>query len=57
VTNETNDSFEVRELGGGQSSVAFDYRIVAHRKGYDKTRLPAAIMPKAIAIVRSEPGK
>jgi len=46
VTNETESSFEVRELNGGQSSVDFDYRIVAHRKGYEKVRLPIAKMPK-----------
>jgi len=47
VANETKDGFEVRELEGGQSSVAFDYRIVAHRKGYEAMRLPAAQMPSA----------
>ena len=30
---------EVRELGGGQSSVAFDYRIVALRRGSENVRL------------------
>lgn len=45
VTNETGASFEVRELNGGQSDVAFDYRIVAHRKGYESVRLPVAKMP------------
>jgi hypothetical protein len=39
VTNETPAGFEVHEFGGGQSSVAFDYRIVAHRKGYENLRL------------------
>jgi hypothetical protein len=39
VTNETAKGFEVRELGGGQSSVAFDYRIVAKRAGYENQRL------------------
>ena len=39
VTNETADSFEVRELGGGTASVAFDYRIIARRKGYENVRL------------------
>jgi hypothetical protein len=48
VTNEANGTFEVRELGGGQSNVEFDYRIVAHRKGYEALRLPAARMPKPI---------
>lgn len=39
VTNETADGFEVRELGGGTASVAFDYRIMARRKGYESVRL------------------
>jgi len=47
IANETKDGFEVRELEGGQSSVAFDYRIVAHRKGYETMRLPAAKVPSA----------
>ncbi len=50
VTNETNSGFEVRELGGGLSSVAFDYRIVAHRKGYEALRLPVAKLPKAAPV-------
>jgi hypothetical protein len=39
VSNESADSFEVHELGGGTSSVAFDYRIVAKRNGYENVRL------------------
>ncbi len=39
VTNKTADSFEVRELGGGTASIAFDYRIMARRKGYESIRL------------------
>lgn len=39
VTNETASGFEVRELGGGASSIAFDYRIVARRKGYENVRM------------------
>ena len=39
VTNETAASFEVRELHGGHSSIAFDYRIVAKRTGYEQIRL------------------
>jgi hypothetical protein len=39
VTNETASSFEVRELGGGSASIAFDYRIMARRKGYENVRL------------------
>jgi hypothetical protein len=39
VTNETAASFEVRELGSGTASIAFDYRIMARRKGYENVRL------------------
>jgi hypothetical protein len=45
VTHETASDFVVKELGGGASSVEFDYRVVAHRKGYEKTRLPQAKLP------------
>jgi hypothetical protein len=38
VTNKTATSFEVRELGGGTSSVDFDYRITAVRKNYENVR-------------------
>ena len=40
IANRTATSFEVRELKSGNSSVQFDYRIVAHRKGFDSARLP-----------------
>jgi hypothetical protein len=39
VTNETDQVFEVRELGSGTSNVAFDYRIIARRRGYEQIRL------------------
>ena len=38
VINETATSFEVRESGGGVSSLAFDYRIVAKRRGFESQR-------------------
>jgi hypothetical protein len=38
VTNKTPKSFEVRELGGGTSSIRFDYRIVVLRKNYENVR-------------------
>ena len=40
VTQKTASSFEVRELKGGKSNVQFDYRIVAHRRGFEAARLP-----------------
>jgi hypothetical protein len=48
VTNETSTGFDVRESGGGRSSIAFDYHIVAHRKGYEQLRMPAANSPKPV---------
>jgi len=38
VNQKSATSFEVRELGGGSSSVKFDYRITALRKNYEKVR-------------------
>ncbi|HMD84424.1 MAG TPA: hypothetical protein VKO18_06950 [Terriglobia bacterium] len=40
VTQKGPDAFEVHELKGGKSNVQFDYRIVAHRKGFETARLP-----------------
>jgi hypothetical protein len=39
VANETPTSFEVHEVRGGRSSVGFDYKIVAKRKGRENIRL------------------
>jgi hypothetical protein len=39
VSQKTATSFEVHEQGGGASSIAFDYRIMAKRKGYENVRL------------------
>jgi hypothetical protein len=39
VINTTPTTFEVRESGGGTSSLAFDYRIVAKRRGFEAQRL------------------
>ena len=39
VAKESPTSFVVRELGGGVSSIAFDFRIMAKRKGYESVRL------------------
>jgi TGF-beta propeptide len=39
VSQKSATSFEVRELGGGNSSIAFDYRIMAKRTGYEKNRM------------------
>ncbi len=42
VTAKSPTSFEVRELGGGTSGVAFDYRIVARQLGHEDVRLEPA---------------
>jgi hypothetical protein len=39
VAQKSATSFEVREQGGGTSDVAFDYRIVAKRAGFEDVRL------------------
>jgi hypothetical protein len=39
VSQKTATSFEVHEQGGGTSSIAFDYRIMAKRRGYENVRL------------------
>jgi hypothetical protein len=39
VVAKTATGFEVRESGGGTSTLAFDYRIVAKRRGYEAQRL------------------
>jgi hypothetical protein len=39
VSNETGTGFEVHESAGGRSTISFDYRIVARRKGYETIRL------------------
>jgi hypothetical protein len=39
VANQSANSFEVRELQHGTSTIDFDYRIVAKRKGYEHERL------------------
>jgi hypothetical protein len=46
VANKTAAGFEVRELGGGSASVAFDYRIVAHRRGFENSRLQEVTLPQ-----------
>lgn len=39
LANEGAEGFEVRELHHGNSSVGFDYRIVAKRKGFEMVRM------------------
>ncbi|HEV2351595.1 MAG TPA: hypothetical protein VG028_17325 [Terriglobia bacterium] len=40
VTQKGPTSFQVHEMKGGKSNIQFDYRIVAHRMGYETARLP-----------------
>jgi hypothetical protein len=39
VSNKSASGFEVHEVDGGHSNVAFSYRIVALRRGYENVRL------------------
>ena len=38
IAHQNAPTFEVRGLRGGRSTIEFDYRIVAKRKGHEKTR-------------------
>jgi hypothetical protein len=46
VASTSATGFVVRELGSGSSSIAFDYRIVAHRRGFETVRLQEVKLPK-----------
>ncbi len=50
VAQKTATGFVIRELGGGQSNVAFDYRIVARRRGYESLRLTDATQVRAHSL-------
>lgn len=50
VTNQTSTGFEVREQGGGTSSVSFSYRIVAKRKDVAPPRFEHVSLPPAPAV-------
>jgi hypothetical protein len=39
IARQSVDSFEVRELQHGKGTIAFDCRVVAKRKGYERARL------------------
>lgn len=53
VTNKTATGFEVHELSGGRSSIAFEYRIMAKRVGHETERLVHVTLPKAAGGVES----
>ncbi len=46
VARKTSTGFEVREHGGGASTLPFDYRIVAKRHGYESVRMAEVTRPK-----------
>jgi len=57
VSQKSPTSFEVHEMGGGGSSIAFDYRIMARRKGYEKIRMAeSAHKPQGRRNARSANG-
>ena len=39
VIHKSAQGFEVHELRGGHSNIAFDYRIMARRRGFENTRM------------------
>jgi hypothetical protein len=42
IAEKTATGFRVKELGGGNSSISFDYRITAKRVGYENERMELA---------------
>ncbi len=46
VAKESPTQFEVREVQNGKATIAFDYRIVAKRKGYESVRLARLPAPE-----------
>ena len=57
VINATPSSFEVRESGGGTSSLTFDYKIVAKRSGYERQRLTDVTERFKSEVARAKPVK
>jgi hypothetical protein len=55
IAGRTPTSFEVRELRRGTSNVAFEYRIVGHRKGLESARLPVLNMGTAKPVTPQGP--
>ena len=53
VARKTASGFEVREHGRGTSTVAFDYRVVARRRGYETIRMLEVPERKTLAAFRS----
>jgi len=50
ISDESANGFEVRESGNGTHSVAFDYRIVAKRRGHEMERLVDVTVRDATAV-------
>jgi hypothetical protein len=57
VAKETPEGFEVHELRGGKSSVDFDYRIVARRKGYEAVRMADVTGQVSRPSLKAQPSK
>ena len=52
VASRTASGFEVRQVGGGRSSIAFAYRIIAKPYGFNDERLPFQIVRDAATFKR-----
>ena len=53
IAGKSRDGFAVRELRGGRSTIAFEYRIVAKPFGDQAARLPAIILHQASTLRQS----
>ena len=57
VAGKTDRHFVVRARDGKTDDIAFDYRIVAKRSGFESKRLEAAISPAEMRARRRSPGR
>jgi hypothetical protein len=55
VHRQAGASFEVRELAGGKSSVAFSYRIVGRRKDIRAPRFAKTDIRRSLSLPTSAP--
>lgn len=62
VARKTAAGFEIREHGGATSNVAFDYRIVARRRGFETIRMlqvperkTLEVLPQHVELATSRP--
>jgi hypothetical protein len=57
IANKSAQGFEVRELGGGQNSLSFCYRVVARRRDVKGPRLERVRLPAPVESLARSPAQ